>query len=64
MIGEIVEMAAQKNEHGIAIDLTRRALEAIFGPNYWDVLTASTVRIGEESRTVRSNRKFKSRPER
>lgn len=33
--GEIIEMSAQKNEHGISLDQTRDALEAIFGPNFW-----------------------------
>jgi Uma2 family endonuclease len=33
--GEIIEMAAQKNEHGISIKLTEVALDAIFGPNFW-----------------------------
>jgi Uma2 family endonuclease len=33
--GEIIEMSAQKNEHGISIDQTRDALQALFGPNFW-----------------------------
>jgi Uma2 family endonuclease len=33
--GEIIEMAAQKNEHGISLKLTEDALEALFGPNFW-----------------------------
>src|SRR5439155_7459731 len=33
--GEIIEMSAQKNEHGISITLTEDALRAIFGPNFW-----------------------------
>jgi Uma2 family endonuclease len=33
--GEIIEMSAQKNEHGIAITLTEDALRAVFGPSFW-----------------------------
>jgi Uma2 family endonuclease len=33
--GEVIQMSAQKNEHGISIDNTRDPLVAIFGPNFW-----------------------------
>src|SRR5947209_3507639 len=33
--GEIIEMPAQKNFHGVGIGLTQKALEAVFGPNFW-----------------------------
>jgi Uma2 family endonuclease len=46
--GEIIEMSAQKNEHGISISLTEDALRALFGPNFW-VRTQLTLDLSPHS---------------
>jgi Uma2 family endonuclease len=33
--GVIIQKASQKNYHSIGIELTRKVLNAVFGPNFW-----------------------------